>query len=416
MGAREHPAAGVDRPRASGEQRLVRAAGHRDAATTTAARGDRDELPIEVHVRPREVRELPRLEADLVVEDRDQRATPDARSAGPTPRDDVSAELVERRANGGPRVLDPRFGHPHRATLPEELDEVRPSDLVRRTPGRDEEPPHRRAVGASLVARDALHAELIGERAEEDLTRGLITCEVDDAEQATRPSRSEGGRREDRRHHATGEHGACHSPPSEGPEEYSRADDLRRPKFGREMNFGRSPDDHESRNYRTPRARDTHRAMAAPLAFTCTAELDLTPEQVAEQILDVDAWRSFRGWGPIPGIRAATFRRRTDAVTGSEIAVENDDGSRHVETITDWRPGEVITLRMAEFTPPLANLASHIVETWRFTPRAKGCHVARSFELHPKSTLGAVLLRGVAPMLEQATARHLRAMNTAGDT
>lgn len=149
-------------------------------------------------------------------------------------------------------------------------------------------------------------------------------------------------------------------------------------------------------------------SMRAPLSFTCTADLERTADEVAEQILDVDAWRTFRGWGPIPGIRAATFRRRTDAIVGSEIAVENDDGSRHVETITEWRPRDVITLRMAEFTPPLANLASHIVETWRFTPRAKGCHVARSFELHPKSTMGAVLLRGVAPMLEQATARHLR--------
>ena len=56
-----------------------------------------------------------------------------------------------------------------------------------------------------------------------------------------------------------------------------------------------------------------------PIAFTCTETLPLTPEDIAEQILDVTKWPAFRGYGPIPGIKSAEFETRTRLVVGSRI-------------------------------------------------------------------------------------------------
>jgi hypothetical protein len=53
-----------------------------------------------------------------------------------------------------------------------------------------------------------------------------------------------------------------------------------------------------------------------PVRFACRAKLTLTPQRLAEHILDVERWRDFRGWGPIPGIRQAEFESRTPDIIG----------------------------------------------------------------------------------------------------
>lgn len=89
-------------------------------------------------------------------------------------------------------------------------------------------------------------------------------------------------------------------------------------------------------------------------------------------ILHVPQWPSFPGWGPLPGIRAARFRQRTDTVVGSVIEVQNDDGTSHVERITRWEPGVAVTFHLEELSKPLSALATHLVETWTFAPTSDG--------------------------------------------
>jgi hypothetical protein len=59
------------------------------------------------------------------------------------------------------------------------------------------------------------------------------------------------------------------------------------------------------------------------MTFSCTEILPLAPEEIAGQILDLANWPGFTGYGPLPGIKAATFEARTPAVVGTCIRVTN---------------------------------------------------------------------------------------------
>ena len=157
---------------------------------------------------------------------------------------------------------------------------------------------------------------------------------------------------------------------------------------------------------------DSGEVISSAVARTvCELEVRLPAEVFFEKILDVESWPSFRGWGPIPGIRSARFRRRTPEVVGSEIEVVNADGSSHVEEVVEWRPSRSVVIRMAGFSPPLSALATHLVETWSLEPSAGGTRVTRSFELFASGWRGRLALPIVAWMLGRASARHLREMD-----
>ena len=129
-----------------------------------------------------------------------------------------------------------------------------------------------------------------------------------------------------------------------------------------------------------------------PITFSCEATLAVPPERIAEQILDLDLWPGFRGYGPLPGIRAAEFEARTPEVVGTRIRVTDTDGSSHVEEIVEWEPGRRIRLRMGEFSPPLSRLATGFDETFEFERSGEQTRVVRRFVMHPKGTATRPLL------------------------
>ncbi|MEQ8785300.1 MAG: SRPBCC family protein [Pirellulaceae bacterium] len=148
----------------------------------------------------------------------------------------------------------------------------------------------------------------------------------------------------------------------------------------------------------------------SPIQFSCRQTLDLSPEEIAEQILDLDRWPEFTGYGPLPGIKSAAFEVRTPAVVGTRIRVKNLDGSSHVEEIAEWAPENRLRMHMSQFSPPLSRLAESFDETWEFTRRDGRTRVVRSFQLHAKSALARPLLWLIARFLKRAIARHLRQM------
>lgn len=146
--------------------------------------------------------------------------------------------------------------------------------------------------------------------------------------------------------------------------------------------------------------------MAHPVHVELTRDLNLTRDVIADGILTPSAWTSFKGLGPIPGIKAARFGLRTPDVVGTVIEVENQDGSHHRETIVTWTEHE-IGLRMDGFSGPLAALASHFDERMVFTPLGPDrVRVVRSFDLHAKSVFGTVALKMIGPLLLRAAAVH----------
>ncbi len=139
----------------------------------------------------------------------------------------------------------------------------------------------------------------------------------------------------------------------------------------------------------------------------------MPPERISDQILDLTRWPDFRGYGVLPGIRAAEFEARTPEVVGTRIRVTSTDGSTHVEEVVEWEPDRRLHLRMGEFSPPLSRLATGFDETWEFERSGEVTRVVRSFELHPKSATTRPLIRLISILMKRAVARHLRQIKAA---
>jgi len=149
------------------------------------------------------------------------------------------------------------------------------------------------------------------------------------------------------------------------------------------------------------------------------------PQAIAAGILDLDRWKAFVGWGPLPGIRSATWRERREPPAGSQIVVTNRDGSTHVETIVAWDPPRALHLRLDGFTAPVRHLARFFEERWTFAPAGEDIAkaggpaaplyaVTRTMELHPTGCLTRLVLAAiVAPMLRRAILRHMAQIEAA---
>ncbi len=145
-----------------------------------------------------------------------------------------------------------------------------------------------------------------------------------------------------------------------------------------------------------------------PITFTCRETLALAPADIAGQILDLEKWPEFTGYGPLPGIKSAEFEARTPDVVGTRIKVTNTDGSVHFEEIVEWQPDARLVLHMAEFSPPLSRLATRFEEEWVFVRANDATHAARTFRLYPKSLLTRPMMWLISLLLKRAVARHLR--------
>ena len=144
-----------------------------------------------------------------------------------------------------------------------------------------------------------------------------------------------------------------------------------------------------------------------PWVVVCTRTTRLRGEEIGEQILNVENWPDFQGYGPLPGIAEAHFETRTPEVVGTRIRVRNCDGSTHVEEIVEWKPAERITLEMKEFSRPVSLFASRFIERWQFERSEDVTAIRRSIELQHKSFFGWLVLGGISRFLRKAVERHL---------
>jgi hypothetical protein len=147
-----------------------------------------------------------------------------------------------------------------------------------------------------------------------------------------------------------------------------------------------------------------------PIEFSCVETLDISPDEIVQQILDLTNWPDFKGYGFLPGIKTAEFEVRTPKVVGTRIRVTNNDGSGHVEEIVEWQPDRTLTLHFKDLSPPVSRLATSFEETWDFEPISGGTRVVRSFRLYAKSAFTRPLLWMISIFLKKAIARHLTQM------
>jgi hypothetical protein len=147
-----------------------------------------------------------------------------------------------------------------------------------------------------------------------------------------------------------------------------------------------------------------------PIRLTCRARLRMAAALISSQLLDLEKWREFNGYGPLPGIKSAEFEVRTPEVVGTRIRVVNRDGSTHVEEITTWEPERRIELRFSDFSKPLSSMADHFLEIWEFEKAGAGTDVTRSMHLFPKTLWSRPILWLISFLLKGALAKHLRDM------
>lgn len=135
------------------------------------------------------------------------------------------------------------------------------------------------------------------------------------------------------------------------------------------------------------------------------ATLERPSEQVFDAIFEAENWTTFTGHGMIPAIESVTITPAEERV-GTRFDVVNADGSSHVETVTAFTAGRHLALRMDGFSKPLSMFADHFVETWH----VDGDDLVRSFALHPRNVLGALMLRLVRPSLRKAAKKQTLGM------
>lgn len=147
-----------------------------------------------------------------------------------------------------------------------------------------------------------------------------------------------------------------------------------------------------------------------PITFTCTDVVPLTSQAVLEQILNVENWPKFRGYGPLPGIRHAVIIKQPAEIVGTTFQITNDDGSTHIEEIIAWQPGQSLHTKLHNFSKPLSRLSTYFDELWSFDELPDGTLLTRTFHLHPKSILARPFLWFISGFLRKAIVRHTQLM------
>lgn len=69
-----------------------------------------------------------------------------------------------------------------------------------------------------------------------------------------------------------------------------------------------------------------------PIVFACRRETTASLAEIVDHILSPENWTTFKGWGPLPGIRSAALERRTPELVGTKFRVVSTNGDRHASS------------------------------------------------------------------------------------
>ena len=148
-----------------------------------------------------------------------------------------------------------------------------------------------------------------------------------------------------------------------------------------------------------------------PIEFQCQIVMRKSAIDICNEILNVESWSDFNGYGFLPGIEKAEYRKQTDNVLGSVIQVYNSDGSKHIEEIIKWKNGGTISMKMHEFSSPVNKIATHFIENWTFTKEKNKTLLIRQFILYPKTIFTKPFLWLISKILKKAIQQHLITMS-----
>jgi len=147
--------------------------------------------------------------------------------------------------------------------------------------------------------------------------------------------------------------------------------------------------------------------------FTTVCWFPASPEHVFAGIVDLARWPLFSGYGPLPGIRAASLPPGQVMALGARVRVDDMDGTHHHERVEGFEPGRRIALAM-ELTPPAAHVMAGIHEEVLLAASSGGTTVTRTFIATPRAwyTWPLAWLFG-SFLLRRAVDRHNAAVASA---
>jgi ribosome-associated toxin RatA of RatAB toxin-antitoxin module len=126
------------------------------------------------------------------------------------------------------------------------------------------------------------------------------------------------------------------------------------------------------------------------LSFTTTHLFRVTPERLFDFTNDAPNFVSFVGFGPIPGIRKATYETVGEPRIGSKRRITKTDGTEHFEELVVFdRPRRHVS-RITGLSPPFSWLVRYGEDDWKFMPSNSGTLIERTFAFELTNPLAAL--------------------------
>ena len=125
------------------------------------------------------------------------------------------------------------------------------------------------------------------------------------------------------------------------------------------------------------------------VGFTTHHRFDASPDRLFDFTNDAANFTSFAGFGPIPGIRKATYETAGVPRLGSKRRILKNDGTEHIEEITAFERPARHTSRITGLSPPFSWLVRFGEDHWKFAADESGTVVERTFAFELTSPLAA---------------------------
>jgi len=143
--------------------------------------------------------------------------------------------------------------------------------------------------------------------------------------------------------------------------------------------------------------------------------IDRDRETVFDFLVSEAGFKTFGGWGPVPGIEAVVYSEGSFTEPGSLARVTNTDGSTHRERVLRCERPMLYSIRIHDFSSPFRFLIRRADETWTLEETPDGCLLNRSFEFELRSALVWPLSLPIAQvMFRAAMRRHHRVLEAWG--
>ena len=153
--------------------------------------------------------------------------------------------------------------------------------------------------------------------------------------------------------------------------------------------------------------------MLRPVRLSCSITSHQSPQEIAAIFLDLSKWSLFSGYGPLPGIKSASYTMQTPEIVGSIIAAVCTDNSTHSEEVIEWDLPHSFRLKLSNFSPPLSFFATHFDEWTHFELKGDETIVTRTMHLFPRHIFAYPLLWFVRPLMRKAIIRSHEAITGA---